>query len=371
MRILVVTPWFPTADSPVSGVFVRREVEALSSAHEVTVLHLDWQQRTAWNAESAEDYAYRHEALSRVDPRAYARSRRIVAELARAHDIVHTHSLTGLIPWALGRPAKGIPWVHSEHWSAIAAPETIGFGGRCALALLGHSLRRPEAVIAESSRLAAGICRFRAAPTEIVPCVVDPVDVADPPERLPLRLVSVGGLIPRKGPLLAIEALDVLTRRGVDATLTWVGDGPLRDDVLAEAADRGLSDRVRLTGGLDDEGVSLALGAAALFLLPTQGDNFCVVAAEALTHGRPIVSGAATGAVDYAAPEVSRFVAAQTGSAYADAIVDLASATAGMSAVDIAATVKGRFTRAAVCARLSEIYQRADVQFSSMGMGRR
>jgi glycosyltransferase involved in cell wall biosynthesis len=352
-------------------VFVRREVEALSSAHEVTVLHLDWQQGMARSNELAGGYAYRHEALSRVDPRAYARSRRIVAELARTHDIVHTHSLTGLIPWVVGRPAKGIPWVHSEHWSAIAAPETAGLAGRCALALLGHRLRRPDAVIAESSRLAAGIRRFRAASTEIVPCVVDPVDVVRAPEPFPLRLVSVGGLIPRKGPLIAIEALELLTQRGVDAALTWVGDGPLHDDVLAEAAHRGISDRVRLTGGLDDEGVSHALGAAALFLLPTQGDNFCVVAAEALTHGRPIVSGAATGAVDYAAPEVSRFVAEQTGSAYADAIVDLASATADMQAVDIAETVKGRFTRATVCAQLSDIYQRADAQFSSTNMGRR
>lgn len=369
MRILVVTPWFPTADSPVSGVFVRREVEALATVHEVTVVHLDWQRSTPLTASNTRGYGYRHESLRRTDPRAYLRARRLVAEAAWDHDVVHTHALTGLVPWLSGRPGRSRPWVHSEHWSGLSAPETLSAGGRLALAVLGGRLAAPDAVVAESSRLATAIARFRADPIDLVPCVIDAPAAIQP--RVPdgIHLVGVGGVISRKGPMLAVDALAELVSRDLDATLTWVGDGPLTESVRAHATARGVVGRLRMPGRLDDDGVSRELNAANMFLLPTQGDNFCVVAAEALVHGRPIVSGAATGAVDYSAPSVSRFVATQTGPAYADAIQDLALSTRGVSADTVAATVADRFSPRTVRAALTKIYERLIVPGSGEHAG--
>ncbi|MBT2485400.1 MULTISPECIES: glycosyltransferase family 4 protein [unclassified Microbacterium] len=358
MRILVVTPWFPTTNAPVSGVFVRREVEALSAVHDVTVLHLDWQRGVPLAAEAHPGHDYRHESLGRTDPRAYHRARRAVADAARDHDVVHTHALTVLLPWPFGRPGGDRPWVHSEHWSGISAPETLGLGERGALAVLGRRLSAPDAVVAESTRLATAMRRFRRTGTDVVPCVVDTPDAMEPRRPDGIHLVGVGGIIPRKGPLLAVAAVAELVSRGLDTTLTWVGEGPLSAQMLSEANDRGISERVRLTGALDDAGVARELNDANMFILPTQGDNFCVVAAEALVHGRPVVSGAATGAVDYAEPSVSRFVTVQTGVAYADAIQDLANATVGVGSSEIAATVAHRFTSTTVAAALTTIYDR-------------
>lgn len=358
MRILVVTPWFPTADSPVSGVFVRREVEALATVHEVTVIHLDWQRGASLTDAKSAEYGYRHESLHRADPRAYARARRIVAVAAQEHDVVHTHALTGMIPWLIGRPGRDRPWVHSEHWSGISAPRTLGLGERAALAVLGPRLAAPDAVIAESSRLAVAMGRFRSGPIDLVPCVIDTPMVVAPRDRDGIRLIGVGGIISRKGPLLAVDALAELVARDVDATLTWVGEGRLREPMRAHASSRGVRDRLRLTGRLDDDGVSRELNSANMFLLPTQGDNFCVVTAEALAHGRPIVSGAATGAVDYSEPSVSRFVTTQTGVAYADAVQTLADATRELGAKEVAMTVADRFSPRIVCSALTTIYDR-------------
>ncbi|MCK2036328.1 glycosyltransferase family 4 protein [Microbacterium sp. SSW1-49] len=359
MRILVVTPWFPTAESPVSGVFVRREVEALADRHEVTVLHLDWQRGTPSPPAPGHGYGYRHESLRRSDPRSYTRARRVVSQAALDHDVVHTHALTGLLPWLTGRPGQGRAWVHSEHWSGISAPETLGTGERAALRILGPRLDHADAVIAESTRLADAIRRFRSAPIDIVPCVVDAPAALAPRPTAGVPLLSVGGLIPRKGPLLALDAMATLVERGVDASLTWVGEGPLGEEMRAEARRRGVSDRLRLPGRLDDDGVSRELAAAAMFLLPTQGDNFCVVTAEALVHGRPIVSGVATGAVDYADPAVSRFVSVQDGPAYADAVQSLVETSRHLSAEDVAETVSRRFLPSTVAAALTGIYERA------------
>lgn len=362
MQILIVTPWFPTASSAASGRFVAREAAALGAEHDVHVLHLDWQ-RASGDSVPDGPFTLERVALSRADPLDYRRARRLVAERAAAADVVHTHALTGLLPWGRTRPTDK-PWVHSEHWSGITAPATLSTAERMIRRVLLPALAGPDVVVAESRRLADGVRAHRTGPTVIVPCIVPAAEVVEPPRAATLRLVGVGGLIPRKGPLLAVHALAHLVRGGCDSELTWVGDGPQRDAMLAEASALGMSDRVRLTGVLDDAGVAAALDDADVFLLPTQGENFCVVAAEALSHGRPIVSGADTGAVDYADPQVSVFVSEQTGRAYADAVLAVRAATRDLSAQDIAATVAGRFTPAAVRTGLEAAYATAGVPAS-------
>lgn len=359
VRILVVTPWFPTTDAPASGLFVAREVDALAEAHEVRVLHLDWNSAAADRTSLPSQARVDRIRLRRGSLRDYRRARRLVDTAAADSDVVHTHSLTLLLPW-LWKRVTAKPWVHSEHWSGLTSPGSLGLGERVALALLAPGLSRPDAVVVESSRLRAAVAAHRAGSISLVPCIVPESPVVDAPRGADLRLLGIGGLIPRKGPLLAVAAVASLERRGIDARLTWVGDGPQRAEVEATAAQLGVGDRIHLTGVLPEAEVSDALDAADMLLLPTQGDNFCVVAAEALVHGRPIVSGVATGAVDYADPSVSRFVAAQSANAYADAVLDLRAATIEASAGDIAQTVAGRFTPARVRDLLAEVYRGAD-----------
>lgn len=358
MRILVVTPWFPTVDAPTSGLFVAREVESLAAEHDVHVLHLDWNGPAMVREPSPSPARVERVRLRRPVIGDYRRARRLVDAAAQGADVVHTHSLTVLLPWMSGRVTRR-PWVHSEHWSGLTSPDTLGIGERVALRALRPALDRPDVVVVESSRLRAAVAARRAGPIAVVPCVVPESPVTNAPRGERLQLIGIGGLIPRKGPLLAVGAVAELVARGVDAGLTWVGEGNLRADVERDVAALGLGDRVILTGTLSGTAVTDALDRSDMLLLPTRGDNFCVVAAEALSRGRPIVSGSETGAVDYADAAVSRFVGEQSASAYADAVVDLRSATAHMTSAAVAATVKGRFTHEKVLADLDEVYRRA------------
>lgn len=355
MRILIVTPWFPSADAVESGLFVAREALALTALHDVSIIHVD-----ANNA-SGEPLAIEGAAVSRIrlnrrSPRSIADVRRTVRAAAREADIVHTHALTGLFPWLLGRPGR--PWIHTEHWSGLPAPETLTTAERLIRLALRPVLNRPELVIAECERLANAVRPTRRGRMEIVPCIV-PFDgaVTDPPRGDVLRIAGVGGLIPRKGPHLAVDTIVELRKRGVRAHLTWVGGGPLRAELDARIAHDGLQDDARFLGPLPSGEVSEVLEACDLFLLPTQGDNFCVVAAEALVHGRPLVSGANTGAVDYTTESVGAFVTEQTGAAYADAVLAVRDRTAGLPAESISDSVRDRFRPETVAARLTELYR--------------
>ena len=59
-----------------------------------------------------------------------------------------------------------------------------------------------------------------------------------------LRLVSTGGLIPRKDPLVAVGTVAELVSRGVDAHLVWLGEGPLREATVTEARRLGVEERI-------------------------------------------------------------------------------------------------------------------------------
>lgn len=355
MRILIVTPWFPSADAAESGVFVAREATALAAIHDVSVLHIDA------NSAPGAPLAVPNAQVSRIrldrrNPRSVLAARARVQRMVAAADVVHTHALPGLLPWLVGRPGR--PWVHTEHWSGLPAPETLTRGERVIRNLLRPVLNRPEVVIAECERLATAVRTSRRGRIEIVPCIVPATRaVVDPPRTNVLRIAAVGGLIPRKGPHLAVDAIKELRDRNVSAHLTWVGGGPLRAELDARIEREGLADIVTFSGPLRPDDVGRVLDSADIFILPTQGDNFCVVTAEALVHGRPIVSGANTGAVDYTPQSVGAFVRQQSGSAYADALLSVAERTRDVRAQQIADAVRERFRPETVAARLTTIYR--------------
>ena len=265
-------------------------------------------------------------------------------------DLVHTMAFPSLLPFARSRPDA--PWVHTEHWSGLTTPATLPLAWRLALPVLRPMLGRPDVVTAVCEYLARPIRAERhGRSTEIVPCIVpapQTLTARRPAQGRALELVGVGGLIDRKDPLLAVRTVAELGARGHDVRLTWAGSGPLHDDVLSLATELAVADRVTLLGAVDTAGVSAALDAADLFFLPTKADNFCVSAAEALVHGRPVVVGATGGQGEYIDARVGELVDHQDAVAYADAIERVSRATADLSAQDVAATIGDRFSPDAV-----------------------
>ena len=157
----------------------------------------------------------------------------------------------------------------------------------------------------------------------------------------------MGNLREVKDPLLAVATLAELRARGHDATLRWVGDGPLRAAVEDRARRLGVAEHLVLRGRLAPAAFADEWPACDVFLLPSRHETFCVAGAEALAHGRPAVLGARGGARDFAGPG-THLVAPRTVGAWADAVE--AAAAGEVPAQDIAAPVAARFSPAAVAA---------------------
>ncbi|MDQ1048320.1 glycosyltransferase [Streptomyces sp. V4I2] len=106
-------------------------------------------------------------------------------------------------------------------------------------------------------------------------------------------LVCVASLSPKKNHALLIEAAARVLAERPDALFVLAGDGPLREQVLADIDRRGLRERFRYLGLVPGAGRLVA--AADILLLSSTHEGLPVVVMEALAAGVPVVSTAVGG----------------------------------------------------------------------------
>jgi glycosyltransferase involved in cell wall biosynthesis len=106
----------------------------------------------------------------------------------------------------------------------------------------------------------------------------------------PLRVLTIGRLVPDKGQMLLLQAVAQLQDHGVPITLTIVGDGPARAALQRATARLRLADRVEFTGSLGHPEVAERFAAADVFCLPSFAEGLPVVLMEAMSHGLPVIA---------------------------------------------------------------------------------
>ena len=104
----------------------------------------------------------------------------------------------------------------------------------------------------------------------------------------PFRLVHVGAFDGRKGQRATVEALALLVRGGLDATLLFLGTGLDQPAVAARAAALGVAERCDFAGQVGD--VAARLAASHLLLLPTDSEGAPLSLVEAMAAGCPVVA---------------------------------------------------------------------------------
>jgi colanic acid/amylovoran biosynthesis glycosyltransferase len=126
--------------------------------------------------------------------------------------------------------------------------------------------------------------------------VASKVACRGPVDRERYKLVAVGRLIAKKGPMFLLEAFRQIRNRGVAADLIVIGDGPFLEPMKQWIASTGLNTGVQLLGGLSNDEVRRHLADADLFLQHSitaeDGDEegLPVSILEAMAEGVPVVS---------------------------------------------------------------------------------
>jgi glycosyltransferase involved in cell wall biosynthesis len=214
-----------------------------------------------------------------------------LAREARAADLVHVIGDTGaLLALGLLRDGPSVFGTHGLHLMRRArGPLAVAVRGRMRRVLRAATVvactSEPE--LRELVALDAG-ARFELALNGIpLPSAVNEAERARVREELDLApdlfvVLYLGELEPRKHPLTAAEAVLALERSGQPAVLLAAGDGRLRADL-----ERMVGPAVRVLGFRDD--AERLIGAADVFVLPSEREGLSLALLEAMGRGLPVV----------------------------------------------------------------------------------
>ena len=107
---------------------------------------------------------------------------------------------------------------------------------------------------------------------------------------------TVGRLVPVKGQKHLIAALPAILQKVPNVHIVLVGDGPLREELAAQATELGLAANVHFTGLRED--VAACLADFDLFVLPSLNEGMGRVIVEAMAMRLPVVATDVSGIRD-------------------------------------------------------------------------
>jgi colanic acid/amylovoran biosynthesis glycosyltransferase len=214
----------------------------------------------------------------------------------RPFGVGHIHAHMAHVPTSLAMYAAkqlGIPFSFTGHANDL-------FPNR---SLLAEKIERSLFVSCISRwhrDLYSSIHRKDPSRLPIIRCGVDTSKEAFVPavHEGPLKVLSVGRLVPKKGFDLLIEAVGMIAAGGsVRIELTIVGGGPEEGSLRRQIALLPPSARVTMAGALDNGRVMELMVECELFALPLRitsdgdRDGIPVVLMEAMARGRCVISG--------------------------------------------------------------------------------
>ena len=210
-------------------------------------------------------------------------------------DVVWGHSLqfqTTPIAAAWARRSR-VPFVVTAHIGDLrAVPGPIGLAARAYEATIGHAiLRFSTRALAVSAAVAAYLRAVE--PRLAVDVVPNGVDLSrftagDPAPHDGLRVGFLGRLVRNKGPEVAIRAVAEAVRSGVDASLSFVGEGPERANLQRLAARTGIRERVRFEGHRPDPAAWLQ--GIDVLVRPSLTEGMPLAVLEAMAAGVPVIA---------------------------------------------------------------------------------
>ena len=327
MNVLVLSHMYPSEVNPTAGIFVHEQVLALRAlGHDVRVVApVGWAPpgTRRWPAHRRVPGMVRRDGVPVLHPRqvllpgaslgrlaAPAMLAALAGPVRRIHrrwpvDVLHAHMVwpDGWVAARLGA-ALGVPTVATAHRADVLdLPAGATAGGPPSPARSARSTRWSR-----SAGPSAGPRRpWATAPTGASgaerrgPGDLRPRDPAVARARLGLPggepiVTYVGRLSRRKGVDTLVEAMGILGRRPTGAPLlAMVGEGALREELVARARVLGVEDRIRFVGKAPHDEVPWWMAAGDVFVLASLSEGLPTVVCEAMAAGRPVVATAVDG----------------------------------------------------------------------------
>jgi glycosyltransferase involved in cell wall biosynthesis len=305
MRVLTLTPFYPTASDDADGCFVAEPLRAMQ-AFGVTpfiVAVQPWHRsRGGINTEPPVATWVRYPSvpggtgLASAGAFLYAR---LLPQVRRLHhsqgvDLIHAHAALpcGHAAVLLSRKLN-IPCVVTVHGlDAFLENQVSGYAGQRCKQLAQFVYRSASRVICISDKVVKVV---DGAQTPVnTTLIYNSVDVEmfcpAPADCSPNTILSVGNLISIKGHDLLLRALAAVLPDYPHISCEIIGDGPERQHLTRLASDCNLAGRVHFLGRQSRKQIADAMRRCLLFALPSRYEGLGCVYLEAMSSEKPVVA---------------------------------------------------------------------------------
>lgn len=234
-----------------------------------------------------------------------ARAIEKVAVRERVNVIHAASNHENALPALLAARRLGIPFQYEMRglWELTRASRIPGYensaGFMRGLELEGFVAMKADRVLVISEQLrkfARQRWNISADRFDLLPNCVDPdrFTPSNPQNIEPKTIGYAGSLISYEGLDTLIDAVDILSRQGVEVRVDIVGDGEARGQLEEQVRCLGLSGRIRFLGRVSPDSAREILGSCALVCIPRKPYKVCEIVppiklVEALAMGKPVV----------------------------------------------------------------------------------
>jgi colanic acid/amylovoran biosynthesis glycosyltransferase len=161
---------------------------------------------------------------------------------------------------------------------------------------LGLKVKEAKFVVAISQHAKSQICRWCEfkywSKINVIHCGVDARFLREPsaPDQETTDFICVARLVPQKGLLILIEAIQRIRLHGKKLKLTIIGDGPQAEELRKTIGNFGLEEYIRLAGWMGSEQIGTMILQSRALILPSFSEGLPVVLMESMALRKPVIA---------------------------------------------------------------------------------
>lgn len=390
MNIFVVPSWYPSEVNPLSGIFIKEQLEAIADlapdlriilslwGHDDSLFSLrqpkSWTRLLRWRFRGRESEFSQCNGVEQICSKRFTWSDRLPfgghRQLIRVNrrnfqlaqdrwgpvDLIHAHVSypAGYIALVLAQQ-YGVPYVLTEHMGPFPFLSLMRTGRP--IDEIEHAFAGAAISMAVSPALAESVASFGYSKPIVVPNMVDERHFSPGrPRKDKMVFFTLCAVSEKKGIGHLLEAIALWNPPAEKFEFVIGGDGPQRAQYEAQASSLGLADRVRWLGAISREQAPELFRQCHVFVMPSWHESFGIVYVEAMACGKPVIATRCGGPESIVHERNGLLVDVGDVSGLANAMRTMAAHWDRYDADLIRQDFEARFSRQAVVGQLRLVY---------------
>jgi glycosyltransferase involved in cell wall biosynthesis len=396
MNVFIIPSWYPSKANPTAGVFFKEQASAIAACSKDTTVGISlWGQNEADLAinrqivpslkalfnyvfcdKSTQSRQLKQNLREFYTPTLCFPNRLVsgnIAGIVKANqanfkafekevgkvDLIHAHVSfpAGYAAMALAQQYQ-IPYIITEHMGPFPFKEFLTSSGELKPAL-AMPLQRASKVIAVSPKLADDMARFGVNTPVFIPNVIDEDFFTPSPTTDPsgvFKFFTLALLSPQKGIDDLLQAIKKVVDQNNRVHFTIGGGGDLLAHYRALAKTLEVENHITWLGAITREEARSQYRQCHAFVLPSHGETFGVVYAEAIATGKPVIATPCGGPNCIVNESNGLFAAIGDPEDLANQMLYMMEHYAAYDAREIRKGFEQRFSKRAVIPQLLELY---------------